>query len=108
MRKFMWLAGLTLAAGMAGPAHAQVITFGPVVGQITNTVVDYRNVNAPIAASVPRAGGFKLNNLFPSVTRMTNTIPNGKSKFPTPKQMTASAPSYIKPFQLYRGQRISP
>jgi hypothetical protein len=108
MRKFMWLAGLTLAAGLAGPAHAQVITFGPVVGQITNTVVDYRNVNAPIAAPIARSGGFKLNNLFPSVTRITNRIPNGKSTFPTPKQMTAAAPSYFKPFQLYRGQRISP
>jgi hypothetical protein len=108
MRKYMWLAGLALAVGLAGSAQAQVISFGPVVGQITNTVVDYRKVNAPIAAPIPRNSGFKLNNLFPSVTRLSNTIPNGKSTFPTVKQMNSAAPSYFKPFQLYRGQRISP
>ncbi|HWG47277.1 MAG TPA: hypothetical protein VN688_31230 [Gemmataceae bacterium] len=108
MHKFMWLAGLTLALGLVGSAHAQVITFGPVVGQITNTVVDYRNVNAPIASSMPRAGGFKLTQLFYSGTRMTNTIPTGKSTFPTPAQMQATAPSFFSPFQLYRGQRIHP
>jgi hypothetical protein len=108
MRKYMWLAGLTLALGLAGSAHAQVISFGPVVGQITNTVVDYRNTSAPIAATIPRAGGFKLSNLFPSVTRISNTIPTGTSTFPTPAQMQASAPAYFKPFQMYRGQRISP
>jgi hypothetical protein len=108
MRKLMWLTALTLALGLARSAHAQVISFGPVVGQITNTVVDYRNVNAPIAASMPRASGFKLGDLFHSTSRLTNTIPTGKSTFPTPSQMQASAPSYFKPFQLYRGQRISP
>jgi hypothetical protein len=102
------LAGLTLALGLAGSAHAQVITFGPVVGQITNTVVDYRNTNAPVGATIPRAGGFRLSNLFPAGTRMSNTIPTGTSVFPTPAQMRASAPTYFKPFQLYRAQRISP
>ena len=108
MRKYMWLAGLTLVLGLAGSAHAQVITFGPVVGQITNTVVDYRNTNAPIASMIPRAGGFKITNLFPNVARISNTIPTGKSTFPTPAQMQAAAPSYFKPFQMYRAQRISP
>ena len=108
MRKYMWLAGLTLALGLAGSAHAQVITFGPVVGQITNTVVDYRNTNAPIASMIPRAGGFKITNLFPNVARISNTIPTGKSTFPTPAQMQAAAPSYFTPFQMYRAQRISP
>jgi hypothetical protein len=108
MRKYMWLAGLTLALGLAGSAHAQVITFGPVVGQITNTVVDYRNTNAPIAAPIPRTSGFTLNNLFPSVTRISNTIPTGTSVFPTPAQMNAAAPAFFQPFQMYRGQRISP
>ena len=108
MRKYMWLAGLTLAIGLAWSAHAQVITFGPVVGQITNTVVDYRNTNAPIGATIPRAGGFKITNLFPNVARISNTIPTGKSTFPTPAQMQAAAPSYFKPFQMYRAQRISP
>jgi hypothetical protein len=108
MHKFMWLAGLALALGLAGSAHAQVITFGPVVGQITNTVVDYRNANTPIASAMPRSGGFKLSNLFYSGTRLTNTIPTGKSTFPTPAQMQASAPSFMSSFQLYRGQRIHP
>lgn len=108
MRKSIGLAALVLAGGLAGSAHAQVITFGPVVGQITNTVVDYRNVNAPIAAPMPRNGGFKLQNLFHSVTRLSNTIPTGRSTFPTVAQMNASAPSYLKPFQLRRGQRIHP
>lgn len=106
MHKFMWLTGLTLALGLAGSAHAQVITFGPIVGQITNSAVDYRNANAPIASAMPRAGGFTLTQLFHSTTRMTNTIPTGTSTFPTPAQMQASAPSFIQPFQLYRGQRI--
>ncbi len=88
--------------------QAQVITFGPVVGQITSSVVDYRNANAPIAASVPRNSGFSLTNLFHTTTSLSNTIPTGKSTFPTPAQMQASAPSYFKPFQLYRGQRITP
>lgn len=108
MRKYMWLASLTLALGLAGSAHAQVITFGPVVGQITNTVVDYRNTNAPIGATIPRAGGFTITSLFPNVTRISNTIATGKSTFPTPAQMQASAPAFFKPFQMYRGQRISP
>ena len=108
MRAFMGLAALTLALGLAGSAHAQVITFGPVVGQITNSVVDYRNVNAPIASPMARSGGFKLTQLFHSTTRMTNTIPTGKSTFPTPAQMQASAPSFMSPFQLFRGQRIHP
>ncbi len=112
MRKFMWLAGLTLALGLTGSAHAQVITFGPVVGQITSSVVDYRNLNAPIAAPVPRNSGFTLANLFhsstPLSTTTSNTIPTGTSTFPTPAQMNAAAPSYFQPFQLYRGQRISP
>jgi hypothetical protein len=108
MRKFTWLAGLTLALGLAGSAQAQIITFGPVVGQITNTVVDYRNVNAPIAAPMSRNSGFKISNLFPSLTRISNTTPTGRSTFPTPAQMQASAPGFMRPFQLYRGQRISP
>jgi hypothetical protein len=110
MRKCLWLAGLTLGLGWAGSAHAQVITFGPIVGQITNSKVDYRNVNAPISAALPYAnGGFpKLTSLFPNITRISNTIVGGQSTFPTPAQMQASAPTYFKAFQLYRGQRISP
>jgi hypothetical protein len=108
MRKYMWVVGLALALGLAGSARAQVITFGPVVGQITNSNVDYRNVNAPVGASVPRSGGFKLTNLFHQTTSISNTIPTGKSTFPTPSQMNAAAPSYFKPFQMYRAQRISP
>jgi hypothetical protein len=110
MRKCLWLAGLTLGLGWAGSAHAQVITFGPIVGQITNSKVDYRNVNAPISAALPYAnGGFpKLTSLFPSITRISNTIVRGQSIYPTPAQMQASAPTYFKAFQMYRGQRISP
>lgn len=108
MRKYMWLAGLTLALGLTGSVHAQVITFGPVVGQITNSVVDYRNSSSPIAAPIPRNSGFSLSQLFYSGTRISNTIPTGTSTFPTPAQMQAAAPSFFKPFQLYRAQRISP
>jgi hypothetical protein len=108
MRKFAWLAGLTLAAGLAESVHAQVITFGPVVGQITNAQVDYRNANAPIGGPTYRPPGFRLSNLFPSVARISNTIQTPHSTFPTPAQMNAAAPLYFKPFQLYRGQRIQP
>ena len=110
MRKFVWLAGLTLAMGWAGSAHAQVLTFGPIVGQITNAKVDYRNVSAPVSASMPYYNGLgtKLTNLFPSQTRISNTIVAGQSTYPTPTQMQASAPTYFKAFQMYRPQRISP
>jgi hypothetical protein len=110
MRKFLWIAGLTLGMGWTASAHAQVITFGPVVGQITNSKVDYRNVNAPIAASLPYNNGLgsKLTALFPNQTRISNTSVAGKSTFPTPAQMQASAPTYFKAFQMYRPQRISP
>jgi hypothetical protein len=91
---------------MTGATHAQVITFGPIVGQITNSTVDYRNVNAPIAAPIARKSGFKLTDLFHSVTRLNNTQIGGKSTFPTPAQMNAAAPSYFKPFQMYRAQRV--
>ncbi|HEY7313570.1 MAG TPA: hypothetical protein VH643_29740 [Gemmataceae bacterium] len=110
MRKLLWLAGLTLGLGWASAAHAQIITFGPVVGQITNSKVDYRNVNAPVSASMPynNGSGNKLSTLFPSLTRMSTTFVAGKSTFPTPAQMQASAPTYFKAFQMYRPQRISP
>jgi hypothetical protein len=110
MRKFLWLAGLTLGLGWAGAAHAQVITFGPVVGQITNSKVDYRNINAPISSSYSFNNGLgsKFTSLFPNIARINNTIVGGKSTFPTPAQMQASAPSYFKAFQMYRPQRISP
>jgi hypothetical protein len=108
VRKFTWMAGLLLALGMAGSAHAQVITFGPIVGQITNSAVDYRNVNAPIGAGIARPSGFKLNQLFHQTTSISNYTPTGTSTFPTPSQMQAAAPSFFKPFQLYRAQRISP
>ncbi len=108
MRKYAWLAALTLALGLAGAAHAQVITFGPVVGQITNSKVDYRNVNAPIGGTTYRNTGFKITDLFASPTRISNKIVAGHSTFPTPAQMQAAAPSYFKPFQMYRAQRIQP
>lgn len=108
MRKYVWLAGLTLAVGLAESAHAQVITFGPVVGQITNAQVDYRNQNAPIGGPTMRPTGFRLSALFPSVSRISNTITVPNSTFPTPAQMNAAAPMYFSPFQLYRGQRIQP
>lgn len=108
MRKFVWLAGLTFALGFAKSAHAQVITFGPVVGQISNTQVDYRNANAPVGGPTLRPTGFKLSGLFPSTARISGTIQTPNSTFPTPAQMNALAPLYFKPFQLYRGQRIQP
>ena len=110
MRKFLWLAGLTLGLGWASSAHAQIITFGPVVGQITNSKVDYRNVNSPISAAMPynNGSGNKLwATLFPNTTRISNTFVGGQSTFPTPAQMQAAAPSYFKAFQMYRPQRIS-
>ena len=108
MRTFGWLTALTLALGLAGAAHAQVITFGPVVGQITNSKVDYRNTNAPIGGTIYRNSGFKITDLFHTPTRISNTIVSGHSTFPTPAQMQASAPNYFKPFQMYRAQRIQP
>lgn len=109
MRKFLWMAGLTLGLGWAGAAHAQVITFGPIVGQITNSQVDYRNANAPVSAAMPYSGTSpRFMSMFPSITRINNTQVGGSSTFPTPAQMQASAPSYFKAFQMYRPQRISP
>ena len=110
MRKWLWMAGLTLGLGWTGSTHAQVITFGPVVGQITNSKVDYRNVNAPISTTLHYNNGLgtKLTSLFPNITRINNTIVGGKSTYPTPAQMQAAAPSYFKAFQMYRPQRISP
>lgn len=110
MRKVVWMAGLTLGLGWAGAAQAQIITFGPVVGQITNSKVDYRNANAPISGSYPYNNGLgsKLTTLFPSLSRINNRPVGGKSTFPTPAQMSAAAPGYFKAFQMYRPQRISP
>lgn len=121
MRKFIGLTAVALTMTWAGSVHAQVITFGPIVGQITNSNVDYRNANSPVAAPLPYQTGpttppspytlglnNMLTNLFPSQTRISNTIVGGQSTFPTPAQMTAAAPTYFKAFQLYRPQRISP
>jgi hypothetical protein len=110
MRKLLWLAGLTLGMGLAGSAHAQVVAFGPIVGQITNAKVDYRNVNAPISAALPYYNGLgsKLTTMFPNQTRISNTIVGGQSTYPTPTQMQAAAPSFFQAFQMYRPQRISP
>lgn len=115
MRKCLWLAGLTLGMGLAGAAHAQSITFVPNI--TSNAPMDYRNVNSPIGTTLfrPNTTGtafpYRLASMFYSPGRsntISNTVPLGHSTFPTPAQMQASAPSYFKPFQMYRASFIKP
>jgi hypothetical protein len=119
MRKYTWLVGLTLASAWAGSAQAQksssIINFPKTINimpSITNNApMDYRNPNAPIGGTTYHNMGYKLSQLFYSPSRpntFSNTIVNGHSTFPTPAQMQASAPSWFRPFQMYRGTFIQP
>jgi hypothetical protein len=106
MRTYLSLAGLVVGLCLAGPARAQsAVTWGPaIIGPLQSHVVDTRNVNVPIAASMPSnpTAGFRLTNLFPTLTRMNNSPPQGRSTFPTPAQMQKGYTNYFKPFQMYR------
>jgi hypothetical protein len=119
MRKYTWLVGLTLASAWAGSAQAQksssIINFPKTINimpSITNNApMDYRNPNAPIGGTTYHNMGYKLSQLFYSPSRpntFSNTIVNGHSTFPTPAQMQAAAPSWFRPFQMYRGTFIQP
>lgn len=137
MRKYMWLAGLTLGLAWASSAHAQappssssipsVITnllkFPKAINvnvqpNITNnSPMDYRMVTMPIGGSYSRpnttgtAFPYRLTSMFYQPSR-TNFISSsttfGKSTFPTPIQMQAAAPYYFMPFQMYRAAPIQP
>ena len=109
MRKSMWLAGLTLGLTWAASAQAQNLTITPNIAN--NSPMSYVNPNAPVGGSYTRNSGFKLSQLFYTPTRtntFSNTITRGQSSFPTPAQMQASAPSYFRAFQMYRGSCIRP
>jgi hypothetical protein len=111
MRTYLWLAGLTLGLGLAGPAHAQMFKVSVTPNIASNAPMDYRNPNVPIGGTIPRNSGFSLSQLFFSSGRsnsFSNTITGGKSTFPTPAQMQAAAPSYFAPFQMYRAPLIQP
>jgi hypothetical protein len=116
MRKYLWLAGLTLGLGLAGSAHAQFnVTVTPNIAN--NSAMDYRNQNTPIGATFynpPNNGSSFTNRLAsyfftPSRTNtFASTTTAGHSTFPTPAQMQAAAPSYFQAFQMYRAQPIHP
>lgn len=132
MRKYMWLAGLTLGMAWAGSAHAQspgmstmssIIRFPKslninVMPNITNNApMDYRNVNFPIGGGYvkPNTTGtafpFRLSSMFfsPTSTNSISATPTfGHSTYPTPAAMQAAAPAYLSAFQMYRGQFIQP
>jgi hypothetical protein len=115
MRTYVWLAGLALGLAGVGSAQAQNLTITPNIAP--NQPMDYRNVNAPIGANLfkPNANGsafsLKLSQMFYSPSRLnsfSNTQVRGTSIFPTPAQMQASAPGYLRAFQMYRGSCIQP
>ena len=117
MRTYLWLAGLTLALGLARPAQAQMFNVNVTPNIVNNSKMDYRNVNAPIGGTTYRpnttgtAFAYRLTSLFYSPGRsnsISNTVVSGRSTFPTPAQMQASAPSYFAPFQMYRAGFIQP
>jgi hypothetical protein len=131
MRKFLWLAGLALALVWTGSAHAQstsgTSSMGSFLGKlktininvqpniINNSPMDYRNQSAPIGTTTYRqnttgtAFPYALNSMFyqPSRTNfISSTSTFGTSIYPTPAQMSAAAPSYFTPFQMYRAAPI--
>lgn len=126
MRKYSWLVGLTLGLAWAGAAQAQQSTSSifpstfniNVTPNITNnSPMDYRNQSAPIGTTyyAPNTTGsafpYTLSSMFYSSGRtnyIASTTTAGHSIYPTPAQMQAAAPSYFAPFQMYRGQPISP
>ena len=137
MRKFTWLAAVTMGLAWAGAAHAQStstsssgsgsifnifklpssmnITVQPNI--TNNSAMDYRNQNAPIGGttySVNTTGTafpYTLSSMFYSPARtntFSNTITFGQSTFPTPAQQSAAAASYLSAFQMYRAAPITP
>jgi hypothetical protein len=113
MRRYLWLAGVLAGMACAGGAHAQKTsrTINIMPSFTNNSPMDYRNPNAPIGGTTFRNSNSRLSQLMYSPTRMNtinNTTPFGKSIFPTPAQMQAAAPSYFRPFQMYRASFISP
>lgn len=133
MRKFSWLAGLTLALAWAGAAHAQSMPGSSSISNIlkfpktfninvtpnftNNSPMSYVNPNAPIGGTFTRPNttgtGFpyKLASMFYSPGRtnyIASTTTAGHSIFPTQAQMQAASPSYFAPFQMYRAQPIAP
>lgn len=131
MRKFMWLAGLTLGLVWAGSAQAQTAPTSPlaslfkmkslninVMPNITNNnPMDYRNANFPVGGyyQKPNLTGtafpFRLSSMFftpTSTNSISATTTFGRSTFPTPAQMQAAAPAYLSAFQMYRPSFVQP
>ena len=120
MRKFMWLAAVTLGLAWAESAQAQQVN-GPIFNFpssinimpnfTNNSPMDYRNPNAPIGGTMYRSASYKLSSLFFSPGRnntFTSKTTFGNTVLPTPAQMQAAAPSYFQAFQMYRAQPIHP
>jgi hypothetical protein len=112
VRKYTWLVGLTLGMAWVGSANAQFTKTINIMPSFTNnSPMDYRNQIAPVGGPSYRNSGFKMNQLFYTPSRpntFSNTVVNGQSIFPTPLQMQAAAPSYFRPFQMYRSPCIQP
>lgn len=113
MRKYLWMAGLTLGLAWTGSANAQFSNnMISVMPNITNNApMSYRNPNAPIGGTIYRKVGGQLNNYFYSPSRtnfISSTVNNGQSIFPTPAQMQATAPFYFMPFQMHRAGFLTP
>jgi hypothetical protein len=81
-----------------------------------NSPMDYRNANVPIGGTTYRpnttgtAFPFRLTSMFSTTSgnSISATTTFGQSVFPTPAQMQASAPTYLKAFQMYRAPFIQP
>lgn len=132
MRTLLLLTGVTVAMAWTGNVQAQSsASSGPNIFNIikipktfninvqpnitNNSPMDYRNQNSAIGTTTYRqnttgtAFPYKLGSMFYSSGRtnfFSSTTTFGSSVFPTPAQMSAAAPGYFRPFQMYRAAPI--
>jgi hypothetical protein len=111
MRTPIWLAGLVVGLGWAGPASAQwALTWGGPVSPIVQQVVNTQNVNVPIAQPqyLPSRSfsSMSLTQFIPPAFTGNSKPVLGSSQFPTPAQLPGS--NYLKSFQFRRQGPIQP
>jgi hypothetical protein len=88
MRKWTWLAavGLCLLGSRAAQAQ-QASTWGPVIGPLQWTVVTPNPSTMPIGGSYPLASNNIFSTWFSSITRMTGTVTQPSTVYPTNGQL---------------------